>query len=1313
MRLIKGLICLLAFILLVACRDKEEKLFVNIDSSAVSDELSNQHVTAFAEDSTGYIWIGTTRGLNRYNSQNFHQYYHNVNDSASIPSNGILCLFVDSKNRLWVGTDNGLCYYTNKDEFHRVGSDQKYDIVHQIWENAEGRIFVNMIEHLYEYDPSTDKLKLVIDKFDPGHQFVNHCFIDRKGRVWSVINDYVRCYNGKTLELEKTICTHVRPHFAYLCKNGELWLAQDNMVTIINTHLGKITSAGPYPVPLEGIITNMYSIDENTSYIYTDHGLAIYNHKSKVLTREGEKDFPFQVPDQDITQMFIDHNRNLWIGFATQGFVVKNTNRQRFDSNPYMTSQLRNFSIASMSLAPKGTLWMTTSKNELMRYDDASGLSKINTGNLFRKPLPDVPSASVMVGNDNKLWIIYNHVLYEGNVMGNTFVANKIHKEIKNRVACLTEDKHHTLWVGTVSDIIYYKREGEAEFHPIKLGVKSMTAVFSLCPLDDDHIVCGLVLHKPILFNTKTHKVKVIDIGNLANSSYLTLCLARDHKGQVWIGTWNQGAFIYHPKSGNVEHVANLSCEEVSAILEDKDGYIWISTTNGLNRYSPKDHKVASFFMADGLAGNQFNSHSAVRFGSGELAFGGTRGITVFNPRFNAAKQVFPIVFEDLTLGNHRVKAGTGCISKKLSEHPEIELSYGQNSFSVSFAALDYNSMGKAQYTYKLEGYDKDWVHIQGMNAAYFSNLPAGKYRLRVKLLKDNSFTPDEESAIDIRVASAPWNSWWAWTIYLCILVTVVYVFLQGRIRIINEQRVAKQLEQEKEQEQAVNKMNMSFFANISHEFRTPLTMISGPATLLYEDNTLGSKQQQLAGTIKWNAQRMLKLVNQLMDFNRLENDALKLQVRNCDIIHVIRQTIEMFQTNIREKNITLEEYGIEDQFFVPIDPDNIDKVLTNLFSNALKFTPKGGEIACGFDADKEHITIYVSDNGIQIPENELERIFERYYQVANHHNYGTGIGLYYCRGLLKLHHGEIHCENLKEGGVKFTVTIPSKDVYSEEEHALESDSEQVEVYPIEEPKEETRKQAEFDEKVMLVDDDPGIINYLKILLSPLYDIVYAYGADTAIDKIRTEMPDIVLSDVAMPGKDGYQLCREIKGDSTTCHIPVVLVTAKTTKDDQITGLQTGADAYITKPFDPDYLMALIRSQLDNRKKVQRIVSGATKTDDIEENALNEQDKKFMDELYALMERELSNPDLNINAMTNELLISRTKLYYKIKALTGDKPNVFFKKFKLNRAAQLLKSGKYNISEVSDMTGFSSLTVFSRNFKAQFGMTPTYFVKGK
>lgn len=1316
------IVLLLAVAVLASCHNSERDIFVDPDTSAVGEALSNQHVTAFAEDSTGYIWVGTERGLNRYDAHVFHQYYYNANDSASIPSNNILCLFTASDGRLWVGTENGLCYYGDKDDFHRIDCGQDYAIVHQIWENDEGRIFVNMIEHLYEYDSATDRLKLVIERFDPGHQFVNHCFTDDEGHIWSVITGCVRCFNGRTLELERTIRTGVKPHYAYLCRNGELWLAQGQTLTIIDTRTGGTMNAATRPVPPpDGIISHIYSVDEKTSYIYTDRGLALYAHGRQTLVREGEKGFPFQAPAHDITQMFMDSHGNLWIGFRAHGLVVRNTRAQRFDSAPALTSLLRDVSVVSMSQAADGRLWMTTATNELMSYDADAGLSRVATDGLFRKPLPDVLPATVMAGHSgSSLWIIYDQQLYEVSAGSQAVAAGKLlhHTEISPGVACMAEDGDHTVWVGTGSDVIYCKAEGERLFRPVRLGLKSMTAVLTICPLSDGNLACGLALSKPILFNTKTHEVTEIGPDDAQGTSYQTTCITEDRDGRVWLGTRNRGVLVWHRGGGRTVPLARLSCEEVCDIREDDDGHIWISTMKGLNRYDPCEGTMTSFYRADGLGGNQFNQRSSVRLATGELAFGGTHGVTIFNPRFKADRQATPLVFEDLMLGNRRVKAGTRCMARRLSEQPDIRLRYDQNSFTISFAALDYRFRGDARYAYKLEGYNRDWVETRSTSAA-FLNVPAGRYRLRVKTLDGEGTSPTgaaacpepAEGTLGVTVAAAPWNSWWAWLAYAVMLAAAVGVSVRGRLRILRQQRAAQQLEQEKAQEQHINRMNKSFYANISHEFRTPLTMIAGPATLLYDAAAPGSRQQQLAATIRRNAERMLGLVDQLMDTSRLDDDALRLQVTPTDIIDVIRQSIEMFRIPIREKGITLRTYGIEDRFVVPIDADKLDKVLANLFSNALKFTPQGGVIACTFDAADGLVTISVSDNGVQIPDAETERIFERYYQVANHHNYGTGIGLYYCRRLLTLHHGEIRCANLPEGGVRFTVTLPAGDVYTPDEHAPAPPAAQAERFPLDVPADEPTTPDEAGERIMLIDDDPDIIAYLTLLLTPRYAVSHAYDAPTAIERIRTEMPDIVLSDVTMPAVDGYQLCRRLKDDDATCHIPVVLVTARTTKDDQLTGLATGADAYITKPFDPDCLQALIRSLLDNRRRVQRLVSASTTTAAIGDDALTAHDKQFMDDLYQLMERELSNADLNINAITKELYLSRTKLYYKIKALTGEKPHEFFKKFKLNRAAEMLRSGNYNVSEVSYMTGFSSLTVFSRNFKAQFGVTPTEYMK--
>lgn len=549
-----------------------------------------------------------------------------------------------------------------------------------------------------------------------------------------------------------------------------------------------------------------------------------------------------------------------------------------------------------------------------------------------------------------------------------------------------------------------------------------------------------------------------------------------------------------------------------------------------------------------------------------------------------------------------------------------------------------------------------------------------------------------------------------------------------------NKERVRK-AELEKEQEQRVNKMNMSFFANISHEFRTPLTMISGPVAQLCDEPDITGESKQLLYIVQRSVNRMLKLVNQLMDFNKLENDTLRLSVKRTDIISELKRLVDVFRININKKDITLNTYGLEDTYITWLDTDKIDKITGNLISNALKFTPHGGKIELAFDVipreeacrqfnltDKdqsaEYIKIAVTNSGEGIAEDKLEKIFERYYQLNNQskgtYNWGTGIGLYYARCLVELHHGYIKANNHPESGAVFTYILPvSELMYSEEERQPDNET-QEEVFPLQTEEQYNSLPPTKEGKqltVLVVDDDTEVVHYLNTLLSPHYKVICRFNAESAYTTLKEEAPDIILSDVVMPGTDGYQLCRMIKENIELCHIPIILVTAKATVENQVEGLDTGADAYVTKPFNPTYLLALIKSQLKNREKVRSLLGTTTKTDEIEDNILSPQDNAFMTELYQLMENELSNPELNITRMTEVLKISRTKFYYKVKGLTGENPNTFFKTYKLNRAAELLSEGKCNVSEIADMTGFSTLSHFSSSFKRQFGVSPSEYQK--
>lgn len=655
--------------------------------------------------------------------------------------------------------------------------------------------------------------------------------------------------------------------------------------------------------------------------------------------------------------------------------------------------------------------------------------------------------------------------------------------------------------------------------------------------------------------------------------------------------------------------------------------------------------------------------------------------------------------------------------------NPDINLKYDQNGFSISFAALDYSESERLHHYYKLDGFDQYWINAHNNKEAYYANLPAGTYTFRVRITQNDQSTIVGENAIRVIVHPAPWATWWAYTFYLIAGITILAFFIRAMWRIRAEKQAVLRAEQAKAQEQFINKMNMSFFANISHEFRTPLTMISGPISLLYSSSDITGENKNLRRIVQRSVNRMLRLVNQMLDFNKLENDTLKLKVRPTEIVVFLKELTDIFRVNAESKSITMITNGLEGSFIAWIDEDKIDKIFTNLMSNALKYTPAGGRINVNFDIVSgedavQAVKIEVINTG-QIPDDKLEKIFERYYQISDEHggiyNWGTGIGLYYARSLARLHHGSLTASNLKDDNkVMFTLIVPvGQSAYSEAERSHEQVN-QLEAFPLEENPLPVKPDPDLDKEkktIMVVDDDSEVAYYLELLLGSDYQVVCRFNAESALEAITESVPDLILSDVVMPGKDGYWLCREIKESLQLCHIPVILVTAKTTIENQVEGLNVGVDAYVTKPFEPHYLMALIKSLLNNREKTRSLLSRSTQTDKMDENVLSPQDNMFMTELYHLMESELSNPELDVTRMTQLLKISRTKFYYKVKGLTGENPSVFFKTYKLNRAVELLKEGKYTISEIADMTGFNTLSHFSKSFKQQFGIPPSEYLK--
>ena len=1348
---------LLLYILCTAtsCRKMEsiQQPEMTISNPLVTNNISNQQVNAFAEDAQGHIWIGTFRGLNKYNVHEFHQYFC-TDDSLDLPDNQIKDMLRDSKGRLWISTVNGVCRYTDKDNFKHIPSDMTNKNGIQLLEGTDGRIFLNYTSHLSVYNPTTEEMNCVIPQLDPQGTMIVKCFIDAEAQLWVVTPRTLRCYDYYSMQLKDSVAINKNSRYFYLHKDGKIWLTGSRTLLLFDTHTHQFTDLPPalaqHSVLREAEITYIHPYGNNSLLLNTSrHGMFCYNYANNTIAHQGDEDFPFEVPEFQISCMFTDSQNNLWIGSTDQGYTVCYHYKERFNNDNYIRSYFNNKSVVSASAEKNGILWITTLSDGVYRYDlNNKKVVPIDMEKIFPESRQKAVRVNqIFVDNDNNLWMtVTNNKILKCQYSNNDLhIINEY--DIKYPMS-ITQDYNGSIWIGTASPYVYKIAPEEKVFREITAFDISTGSNFTFIPgllaMKDGNLLVA-AFDKPMqLINTQTGAVKELLLNKedykacIKRSVIIPTALYEDMQGDIWIGTVSNGLLRYSPSNGKIQPMPGTACTDISGIEEDTQGNLWVSTLYGLSRYDRTTNRFTNYYEADGIGGNQFYDRASCRLSDGTLVFGGTHGLTLFNPIDVQIRRNIPLLFENLKVHNKLIHPGNKeCINKHLSYNPDIKLNYNQNGFSISFVALDYSEHERVHYYYMLEGFDRYWIDANNNREAYYANLPAGCYTFKVRIMDNDRNIVEAENSITVTVEPAPWRTWWAYTLYLLLAAGVVFLFLRALYRIRLEKEQARRAEQEKEQEQRVNKMNMSFFANVSHEFRTPLTMISGPVAQLCESPEIDGNNKKLLHIVQQSVNRMLRLVNQLMDFNKLENDTLKLKVKRTDVVTELKRIMEIFNVNAQSKDISLITTGIEDSFLMWLDADKIDKITTNLLSNALKFTPRGGKIEVNFDVITgeearqafripqeqtfaQYIKLEVADTGIGIPEEQTERIFERYYQLNNQsvgsYNWGTGIGLYYARSLAHLHHGLLKAGNRTDGqGAVFTLILPTSDeAYSPEERDNEQ-QEQGKVYPLQPDSPtgtSTHDEEEEDDnlkKILVVDDDTEVAHYLKVLLSPAYRVICRFNAEDAFKAVSEEAPDLVLSDVVMPGTDGYTLCRKIKEDLQLCHTPVILVTAKANMEDQVEGLNTGADAYVTKPFDPTYLQALIQSQLKNREKVRALLGRNTQTDAIADDVLSPQDNAFMTELYRLMENELSNPELDISHMTELLKISRTKFYYKVKGLTGENPSSFFKTYKLNRAAELIKEGKYSISEIADMTGFSTHSYFSKAFKKQFGIAPSEY----
>ena len=1302
-------------------RDKDEE-----HSLVLAQELSNSRVQCIAEDASGQLWIGTFRGLNRYDGHEYHQYFC-ADDTMGLPDNQIKDILCDRKGRLWVATVNGVCRYTRMDGFERIGAKTTNQNIQKLLEDRHGRVFAyNGIEVLL-YDDGLKAFHPIITRQLVRQQWTwANAIIDAASDILITESQRLLIFDGTSFKQKQEIPldSHLNIYYSEMLSDGLMILSGYGQIILFDTKSRRMVPLDP---AMEARLTAHNSIIQ-AARLLTNNTILLSTSKNGVfelnLLAKELKALPAK--SGLVTQIFQDSRQNVWMGTYDKGLFADYYYKEKFGgSDNYLNRAIDHSSVLALAMDRQHNLWISTLLKGLFVYHcDSQQAEAI--------PLEGLPTGEqknaithIFCDRDGYLWLSTGSMALKCSYDGSRLTI--LHQTPTAGVMDFEQTDDGTVWASTSSnDIMGFPSSG-APFVRQAFNA-DFCFIPSLLKLSDGQMLISAFFQKILKMNHQTGKFSELDIPSMAQcirrSVYIPTDMLQDSKGDVWIGTVSNGLLRYDLKTNEMTRIAGISCSDVGSIEEDAQGNIWVATMKGLNRWDRKTGRITSLYKADGIGGDEFVDRASCLLPNGSLVFGSTDGITMFNPADIDTLRQMPLKFCDLRIHNRLVRpAADGPIEAMLDSCKEVRLRHDENSFSLSFTALDFGEYERVHYYYKLDGFDNNWIDAGNNHSASYANLPSGRYTFRVKTTDAASDEKSsDERTLSIVVAPSPANAWWAWLIYLALSgLLAAYLYRNAR-RVVAAKRAARKAEMEKEQEQRTNQMNMSFFANIAHEFRTPLTMIAGPVGQLATSEHLNTEDKGLLKVAQRSIQRMFRLVNQLMDFNKLENDTLRLYVEPVDIVLILNNICDTFEFNAREKGLTLNRFGMDDKVESWTDSDKLEKIMSNLLSNALKFTPTGGHIDVTLDVVDKQLRISVADTGKGIPENQLENVFKRYYQLDNQTkavvNWGTGIGLYYARRLAELHHGSLTASNREQAtGAVFTLVLPmDKEAYSDKERQPLDDQgladfRIVDAAPLLQTT-HADSTADDDQRptILIVDDDTEIINYMRLLFSQDYRLITCLDAETALEEMRAAEPNIVLSDVAMPGKDGYELCQEIKQDIQLSHIPVILVTAKVTAENQVEGLNVGADAYVTKPFEPAVLSALIQSQLKNRERIRKILTKSTTTDaDSMDSVLSSQDRHFIDELYKLMEEELSNSELDVTHITKMLYISRTKLYYKIKGLTGETPSNFFRTYKLNRAAELLKSGKYTVAEVADKCGFSTQSHFSVVFKKQFGVTPTEY----
>jgi len=1281
------------------------------------DKNIDNHVVALCEDANGNLWVGTTNGLLRieYITGKVTAFFSQNNDT-SLSDNYIFALARDSENRIIIGTKSGLNIYdekTNSIEQHFLNGLLTKNPIRSLCISKDKSIYIGTVEQgLLQIDSKFRLLnQFMIDSPEKEKQ-INVVFEDKSGLIW---------YGG----INKGLCV-LNPGYKTL---------QRRLVNSVNEDNNNIRA-----IEDDG---------KGNLIIGTYNGLFLFNKTTGSFTPFSDLYIPGgELNHYSILCLKYDKAGTLWVGTYARGVSSYHPNINRFTyynpevDNPYT-------GVIGMMVEDKNqNLWIASEGAGLIGWDSKKRVFSFHKIKNESKSYYSINIIkSLYLDGD----VIYcgttRSEIYGFNIKTHTF--NLLYKLSEGRkvVYDILKDKQGRIWAAVTGDyegLYCISKDGtvRTQFTNGKNTNYTFNDVRTLVQLNENVFLIGTRFNGLFYFDINKNIIQQIALYTptevVENESKYITSLFRDSQQRIWIGTFGKGLYCYTEKDGVIAHYDKkdgLIDEEIASITESIDKNIWIGSKSYISELNLSTKKITNYSYKNGIYLQELSHRAAFNCSDGKLFFSGSNGFVSFHPQ-NLSFNDFvpPVVFTSLKINNVKVEINddSGILKQNLNTIDEINLNFRQSNISISFAALNYIFPEHNTYAIKLEGVDREWTNIGTRNEMNYANLAPGNYSFMVKASNNDAVWNENPIVLHFNIAPPFWKTWWAYTIYsiVFILVFIVVIYYLKLKHSLEAEISIKQLEQEKSE--GFHKERIQLFTNFSHEMRTPLTMILTPLTdIIDKSELLSPLYKESLQLIQKNANRLLLLVNQLMDFQKTESGRMELKVSEKNLADFFFEIYISFNELAKTQKIHFRFDNPYDSLPAFFDENLLEKVFFNLLSNAFKFSNENGQVNLSLnvipeneinnlpveivtdlkDARGDLLQISIQDNGLGISDENLKEIFTPFYQVipsANKIQAGSGIGLSLTRSIVKLCHGAIWVQSRLSVGTVFNVLIPmSKENFKPDEIVDQTTpfhhSEDQGDMPANsfEPKNST---------VLVIDDDDDIRHYIASVISTNYNVLTAIDGKQGLEIALSEMPDIILCDVMMPHISGIELCKKLKANIKTGHIPVILITSRAFSMQIQEGFNAGADEYITKPFRSSQLLQKINTLLNNRERLKNIYSKKFSLESLGIEVVSS-DERFMKRINEIIQNNFANPDLDVDFIANELGMSRSNLYRKVKSLTNMSSIDLIINTRLMAAKRMLIESDFSIAEISYVTGFNSPPYFTSCFKKQYGITPKEYIE--